>query len=119
MRTSLLPTSLGNVLYNEIGVDSVFVQVQFSQEIGAVRKLCNKSNDTFLGLFADKVTFLSDSGCHELDYSFLLLYLPILKADATEEIIEQLKSGARLRACPDKVEEYRGEKYIPVQIMKR
>ena len=116
MQTSFLPTSLGNVLYNNVGTGVVFVQVQFSREMGAVRKLCNKNNDTFLGLFADKITLISDSGCSIIGHSYLLLYLPTLKADATEEIVEQLKSGMRLKSRPDKVFSYKDEKYIPVEI---
>ena len=118
MQTSLLPTSLGNILYNNLGTDVAFVQVQFSREMGAVRKLCNKNNDTFLGLFADKITLISDSGCSPLGHLCLLLYLPTLKADATEEIVERLKSGMKLKSRPDKVFSYKDEKYIPVEIVR-
>lgn len=118
MQTSLLPVNLGNVLYNEIGVDIAFTQLQFSKLPGAVRKLCNRNNEIFLGLFADKITCLFDNSTYTLGNSYLLLCIPVLKADATEEIIKKLSSGARLKACPHKVEEYKGEKYIPVEIIR-
>lgn len=116
MQTSLLPTSLGNILYDETGSDIIFAQVFFSREMGGVKKLCNRNNDIFLGLFADKINILFNGSCYTLDRSYILLCLPILKADATDEIVEQLKNGARLKARPDKVFTYKNERYIPVAL---